>query len=62
MSDLDNLLDIDQVADRLGMTPAAMHSMRYRGDGPRAVKIGRKLRFRADDIDAWIDSRREPAA
>lgn len=53
------LLDIRQVADRCGVHPQTIHQMRYRGDGPPAVRIGRKLKFRPEDIEAWIESRRE---
>lgn len=29
---------------------------RWTGDGPRFVKLGRHVRYRADDVMAWIDS------
>jgi hypothetical protein len=32
-----------------------LHQWRYTGDGPRAAKIGRHLRYRKADLDAYFD-------
>ncbi|GAA2069655.1 helix-turn-helix transcriptional regulator [Microbacterium hatanonis] len=37
-------------------TPAStMYQLLSRGAGPTSLKIGRNLRFRPSDIDAWLD-------
>ena len=38
----------------LGIPIRTIYSWRTRGRGPRALKIGRHLRFRRDDVDAWL--------
>jgi excisionase family DNA binding protein len=48
-----NLLDWDQVAERLGTTPRWVREARYRGDLP-FVRVGKLIRFRPSDIDAFI--------
>ncbi len=49
----ENLLDWDQVAERLGTTPRWVREARYRGDLP-FVRVGKLIRFRPEDIDAFI--------
>lgn len=30
--------------------------MRYRGTGPKFFKVGRKVYYRQEDVDTWIES------
>ncbi|MBJ9654711.1 helix-turn-helix domain-containing protein [Burkholderia multivorans] len=32
------------------------------GDLPKAIKIGRRLRFHPRDVDAWVEVQRQPSA
>jgi len=34
-----------------------VYRWRSRGDGPVALKVGRHVRYRLDDIGDWLDSR-----
>lgn len=46
-----------EVADFLGVTPAALAQLRYTGKGPRFIKIsGRGVRYRWSDVREWLDS------
>jgi len=47
------LLDVDDVASRLGIKKRLAYAMADRGDIP-SVKIGRLLRFRPADVEAYI--------
>ncbi len=59
----DQLLTTAQVADFLQVPVSTIHQWRYRGEGPRAARVGRHLRFRRADVDAWLDQQtRQPAA
>ncbi|MGI8753977.1 MAG: helix-turn-helix transcriptional regulator [Acidimicrobiales bacterium] len=33
---------------------ATVYQWNHRGTGPKALKIGRHLRFRRSDVDAWL--------
>ena len=61
----DSLLTVEQVADRLGITPASLYTMRSRKGradrGPRAIKIGSMLRYRPRDVDVYVAAHAEPA-
>ena len=43
----------------LGIPVPTIYRWRYRGDGPPGFRVGRHLRFRWSDVEAWIDSRLE---
>ena len=62
VNDGHQLITIDELAAEFRTTPGAIYAARHRGQGPRGVKIGRRLLFTREDITAWIESRREPAA
>lgn len=59
MQDIDALLDTKALGRRIGKTATAIYTMRCRGDGPPAIRIGRTLRFRSSDVEAWLDSKAE---
>ncbi len=41
-----------------GLTRQQSAQLRYLGTGPKFVKVtGRQVRYRWDDIEAWVDSR-----
>lgn len=52
----DRLLDIDEVASFLGLTREAIYQRRQRGDFAPAVKVGWSLRWRGEDLQAWLDA------
>jgi hypothetical protein len=44
-----------EVAEALHTTTASLAQMRYRGDGPKFVRAGRRrILYRWVDIDQWI--------
>lgn len=49
--------DTDGAAERLGVTPETLRNWRWRGDGPRYLKLGRAVRYRLIDLAAWLDER-----
>ena len=45
-----------QVADYLSVPITTLHAWRSRKIGPAASRVGKHLRYRWDDVDAWIDA------
>ena len=45
----------DEVADLLQVPVATLYGWRYKGVGPLSVRVGRHIRYRRADIDAWFD-------
>ena len=56
-STLENLLNEYDVARITGLSVASVRRWRLRKIGPRATKIGAAVRYKPDDLKAWLDSR-----
>jgi len=58
------LIPLEPVLDYTGLSRSAYYSLRHRGDGPPAYRLGKRLMFRWSDVETWVESRRdrEPAA
>ncbi|MEE4303594.1 MAG: helix-turn-helix domain-containing protein [Wenzhouxiangella sp.] len=50
-------LDTIDAAHYLGLQKSTLEAWRCRGGGPQFVKLGRAVRYRQADLDAWIESR-----
>ena len=48
------LLDEKQAAALLRVTTKGLQSWRYRGNGPRFVKVGRCVRYRLEDLQTFV--------
>ena len=53
----DDLLTVTEVCDVLKVSRSALYALRYRGEAPPAIKVGRQLRWRRTDLDRWIAER-----
>lgn len=52
---MERLLTPQEVAERLAISVQTLYNRRsYGGDLPPAVHIGRLVRYRQQDVDAWI--------
>lgn len=57
---MEKLLKIEEVADMLGYKIASIYQLVFRKEIP-AIKItGRALRFKASDIEAWLEEKTQP--
>jgi predicted DNA-binding transcriptional regulator AlpA len=50
------LLNEHQVADSCSISVLTLRKWRSEGRGPRYVKIGALVRYRPEDVDAWIQN------
>ena len=48
------LRTVEDAARYLQVSKSALYEMRYRGEGPPALKTGNRLRYRAGDIEDWL--------
>ncbi len=50
------LLTVAEAAQRLKLSRSFLDKRRIKGDGPTFSRIGRSIRYRAEDLDAWARS------
>lgn len=51
------LLTSAQAAEHLGMSESWLTKTRLFGGGPCFLKLGRSVRYRVPDLDAWLETR-----
>lgn len=51
----DRLLRVQELAEYLGVPVATLYQWRYRGEGPAGFRVGRHLRYRWSEVEAWIE-------
>lgn len=48
------VVTLSQLASQLGVSLQTMYDLRSQGRGPRGFRVGRELRFRVSEVDAWL--------
>jgi predicted DNA-binding transcriptional regulator AlpA len=56
-SAIENLLNEYDVARITGLSVASVRRWRLLRQGPKYLKIGAAVRYKAEDISAWLESR-----
>lgn len=54
MDTVPELLTPTEVAEHLRVNTKTLYNWRHEGVGPPALKMGGKLRYRADELASWI--------
>lgn len=52
------VLDAAQAASRLDLSVSTLAKLRLSGTGPAYSKLGRRVVYRPDDLDAWVAANR----
>lgn len=60
LSDL-KLLTTPEVAEALRIPEATIRYWRHTGTGPKSVKFGRRVMYRREDVEAYVDAAFEAA-
>jgi predicted DNA-binding transcriptional regulator AlpA len=51
------LADTIETAKRLGLSTSCLNKWRVYGKGPRFVKLGKAVKYRLTDVEAWLEER-----
>ena len=54
----DKIMPPTEAAGYVGLSDSMLAKMRCLGGGPVYFKLGRAVRYRQDDLDAWLNARR----
>jgi predicted DNA-binding transcriptional regulator AlpA len=52
------LLNTHQAAERCSLSPRTLEKHRVAGGGPHFIRLGSAVRYRLEDLDAWIAANR----
>lgn len=58
MNEKQTLLTAEQVSDAYGVAKSTLAKMRLYGTGPVFVKLGRRVAYRLEDLEAWVNENR----
>jgi predicted DNA-binding transcriptional regulator AlpA len=53
---MNTMLDEKTVASKLTISVATLRKRRLQGRPPRWIKLGTSVRYRAEDVEAWLES------
>jgi excisionase family DNA binding protein len=68
LSLVDGVLSLSELCAQLQVSTQTIYDLRSQGRGPRGFRVGRELRFRVSEVEAWLtrleaeDDRRHPLA
>lgn len=51
-------LSVIEAAEALGISRSYLNKLRCTGGGPHYAKVGRRVIYSSDELDAWLASRR----
>ncbi len=54
LSLLDGVLSLSELCGQLQVSAQTIYDLRSQGRGPRGFRVGRELRFRVSEIEAWL--------
>jgi excisionase family DNA binding protein len=49
----------EELSDELGIPLSTIYNWRWKGEGPRAHKMGRHVRYKRTDVEDWAATRAE---
>ncbi len=61
-ADVEPLLSTDEVSRVLVIPAGTLANWRWMGTGPLFLRVGRHVRYRRTDVEAWIDAQVHSAA
>ncbi len=57
---MESLMTVQDVAAYLGVPVATVFAWNSRGTGPKRYRVGKYVRYRQADVDAWVDRQVAP--
>ena len=53
---LEPVLTTSELAAHLGVLVQTIHDLRHARRGPRGFRVGRELRYRLSEVQAWVEA------
>jgi hypothetical protein len=58
MMTIEQLLTAKSLSERIGVTEGCLAKWRLTGEGPRFIRVQRRIMYDPADIAEWLDARR----
>jgi excisionase family DNA binding protein len=55
------LLGTSELAEEFGVPIKTIYQWRWKGTAPRAIKVGRYVKYRRSDVERWLDEQARAA-
>ncbi|TYL55445.1 helix-turn-helix domain-containing protein [Nocardioides sp. BGMRC 2183] len=52
---IEQILTLSQLCDHLHVSAQTIYDLRCQGRGPHGFRVGRELRFRVSEVEAWLE-------
>lgn len=52
---IEKLMSNEALADMLGVPLWTVRGWRAKGTGPKGIRVGKHVRYRPEDVTAWLD-------
>lgn len=52
---MSSLMTLPEMCEELGITEATAYYWRQIGKGPKGARLGKSLRYKRSEVEAWID-------
>jgi excisionase family DNA binding protein len=52
---IEQVLSLSELCAHLGVSTQTMYDLRSQGRGPKGFRVGRELRFRVSEVEAWLE-------
>ena len=56
LSNPDRLLSVDELAEVTGVPVSSIRKWAGKGHGPRRLRVGKYVRYRASDVREWLNT------
>lgn len=57
---VERLMTLPEVATYLGVPEKTIYKWRSCDSGPRGIRVGRYVRWRSRDVEAWLERQSDP--
>lgn len=54
---IERLMSLSDLSDMLSVPVTTLYQWRHRGEGPPGYRVGRHVRYRRSDVEAWLETR-----
>ena len=59
---IEKMWTVDELAEFAGVSATTLYHWRWEGKGPKAIKVGRYLRYPESNIEKWLEGLRTEVA